>query len=59
MSPTREQQRGASVATMTNISAAAARPAEVDRDDFKATPKEAILRSMPMPRTEDEGRGAI
>ena len=54
ITPATEQQRGASVATMTNISAAAAEPAQVDRNDFKAKLKEAILRSMPMPRTEDE-----
>ena len=54
ITPATEQQRGASVATMTNISAAAAEPAQIDRNDFKAKLKEAILRSMPMPRTEDE-----
>jgi hypothetical protein len=54
ITPATEQQREADAATMANFSSAADKPAEVDRDDFRAKLKAAILSKMQTPHTEDE-----
>ena len=56
ITPATEQQREADAATMANFSSAADKPAEVDRDDFRAKLKAAILSKMQTPQTEDEAK---